>query len=291
MSIRQPPQIRIGSHPLFLIHLRRRPHRIPQILRHPPMRRKHPRPDMAINRIPLQRIHPTPIPIQRHTQTPPLQLQIGGHTTLIQPLVGIVDKAILSVSKCHIGNARLLIRDPHGGIPRSSFAPLGNVVHPTFLGGMQGGFGGILIVDAFDDVDLSVDRPIGLVGEPEGGPGAASGGHVSEVDDEESAVEAAVAFEADGVAGALGAGAGGEDDEGFGGEVGGVWLEGGYVVGGGGGGCGVGGEVGVEWFEFGWWVGGRGGVGSSIVVRGVDLEMAIGHLLLGCGLYLVVFRL
>mmetsp|Transcript_29748 Transcript_29748/g.50635 ORF Transcript_29748/g.50635 Transcript_29748/m.50635 type:complete len:236 (+) Transcript_29748:433-1140(+) len=193
------------------------------------MRTEHPRSNVSIDRIPFQRIDASAIRIQRHAQTPSLRLQIRRDAPLIDPLMGIVHEAIIRPPKRHVRYPRLAIGNAHGRVPASRLGSLGHVVHVARLRGVQRRLGRVLVVDALHDVDLPVDGPVGLVGEPEGRPGAAPGGHVAEVDDEEAAVEAAFSLEADGVAWAEGGGGGGDADEGFGGRfaTGGV----GYQVG------------------------------------------------------------
>ena len=46
---------------------------------------------------------------------------------------------------------------------------------------------------------LTVDGPVGLVREPEGRPRPASRGHVTKVDDEQSAIEPPQALESNGI--------------------------------------------------------------------------------------------
>ena len=64
-----------------------------------------------------------------------------------------------------------------------------DVAHAAAVGGVQGhlvaGGGG---VDGLEDVDFAVGGPVGLVGQPERGPGGAAVGRVCNVEDEEAVV-------------------------------------------------------------------------------------------------------
>mmetsp|Transcript_28729 Transcript_28729/g.60948 ORF Transcript_28729/g.60948 Transcript_28729/m.60948 type:complete len:390 (-) Transcript_28729:897-2066(-) len=213
MTVRQPPLGRVRRYPLPLVLLRCRPQRLSQIPRHPPVWAENPRPDVTVHRIPLQRVHPSSIVVQRHAQAPTLALEVRGHTPLVDPLVRIVHEAVLRVPERHVRYPRLPVGYSHGRVPAPRFAPLRDVVHHALPRRVQRRLGRVLVVHPLDDVDLAIDRPVGLVGEPERGPGAAASGHVAEVDDEEASVEAASTLEAEGVAWAPGGGGGGEEDE------------------------------------------------------------------------------
>lgn len=119
---------------------------------------------MSICGIPLQRVYPAPIRVQGHAQATSLELNVGGDAPLIDPLMRIVNEAILRISEGHVRDAGFPIRYAHGRVPTAGLAPLRDVVHLTFLRGVQSRLGGVLVAHTLDDVDLAVDGPIGLVG-------------------------------------------------------------------------------------------------------------------------------
>lgn len=78
--------------------------------------------------------------------------------------------------------ARLLALDVHGA------ARVGVQRHLVAVGAL---------IDRLEDVDLAVVGPVGRVGQPERGPGAAAVGRVADVEDEETLVVGRLGLDAD----------------------------------------------------------------------------------------------
>jgi hypothetical protein len=72
------------------------------------------------------------------------------------------------------------------------------IIHVTTLGGMQGRFRFRLIIDAFHNVNFSIDGPVGFICQPKGGPHATTGRHVSDINDKQATIEATFAFQTNG---------------------------------------------------------------------------------------------
>mmetsp|Transcript_20569 Transcript_20569/g.57076 ORF Transcript_20569/g.57076 Transcript_20569/m.57076 type:complete len:396 (+) Transcript_20569:243-1430(+) len=213
VPVRQGPLLRIRHDPFRLIRFTRRPDGVHQVVGNGSVRREHPRPNVPVDGIPLQRKNPPALLVEGPAEgSAP---RVDGDAALVEPLVGVVHVTIPGLPHGRVGDSRLLVRNPHRRIPRPGHGALRDVVHVAPLAGVEGSLGFRLKVDALDDIDLSIDRPIGLVGQPKGGPHPASRRHVADVDDEQSPVESFLALQSDGFSRACIGGSRLEVQEGF----------------------------------------------------------------------------
>lgn len=72
---------------------------------------------MRIDRIPLQCVHSSSVIVQWDSEAPPLHFHVSGDAALVNPLMGVVDEAVLCEAECHVGDAGLFVWNAYGGVP------------------------------------------------------------------------------------------------------------------------------------------------------------------------------
>mmetsp|Transcript_11210 Transcript_11210/g.26935 ORF Transcript_11210/g.26935 Transcript_11210/m.26935 type:complete len:300 (-) Transcript_11210:202-1101(-) len=212
VTIGQWPLIGIRHDPLAFGFVSRS-NGLDQVFGNRRVRRKDPTSEMFVLWIPFQGKDSTALFVEGYSQR--TTVRVNGHTSLIQPLMRIIDKAVAGFSKGHVGNTRLSVGNPNRCIPSPSHGSLWYIVHVTLLGSVQGCLGFSLVIDSLHNVNLSIDRPIGFVCHPKSRPETTALRHVSEINDKESPVVPAFAFEANGFTRSIGSGSRFHVQEGF----------------------------------------------------------------------------
>jgi hypothetical protein len=63
---------------------------------------------------------------------------------------------------------------------------------------MQGCLGLMLVIDSLDNINFSIDWPIGFVRHPKGWPDSTSPRHVPDVNDKQTSIKPSLSFQANG---------------------------------------------------------------------------------------------